>query len=140
MIPDKSRIELFELLGAWCDGTLDAAARRRLEDFLASDAAARQAYIEYLDMHARLYWDRRSPSLAASLLTAVGEQSDGVFATCCEPDDTVESRVTREGPATLRSLARRASSVRPISPRGRRLLHNRAVLIGAVVASTSGPR
>ncbi len=90
MIPERSSSalceeELFELLAAWCDGTLDEADRRRLEACLKSDAEARQLYIEYLDMHARLHWDRRSPALAASLLTAFETQegnrgSDMLFA------------------------------------------------------------
>ena len=69
------RADLYELLAAWCDGTLDEAACRRLEGHLGSEnidggAAARRFYIEYLDMHARLRWDRREPAMARALQTA----------------------------------------------------------------------
>ena len=43
---------LDELLAAWCDGTLDEAACRRLEGHLGASAAARRLYIEYLE-HSR---------------------------------------------------------------------------------------
>jgi ferric-dicitrate binding protein FerR (iron transport regulator) len=69
VFPDQCG-ELYELLGAWCDGTLDAAECRRLEDQLGSSAAARRFYIEYLDMHARLRWDRRLPVMARALQAA----------------------------------------------------------------------
>jgi hypothetical protein len=95
MIPERSSLEVFELLAAWCDGTLDEAGRQRLEERLASDSAARQCYIEYLDMHARLYWDRRSPSLAGSLLAAVGPEADVSVATCCARENSVEAGLQR---------------------------------------------
>ena len=67
--------DLYELLAAWCDGTLDEEACRRLEWHLGpknidGGVAARRFYIEYLDMHARLRWDRREPAMARALQTA----------------------------------------------------------------------
>lgn len=46
--------ELQELLSALCDGGLDAPGHARLETILARDAEARELYLQYLDMHARL--------------------------------------------------------------------------------------
>jgi hypothetical protein len=50
----ESRAELLELLSALCDGQLDAPGHARLESLLAQDAGARELYLQYLDMHARL--------------------------------------------------------------------------------------
>jgi hypothetical protein len=50
----ESRPELLELLSALCDGALDAQGLARLEALLAQDAGAREVYLQYLDMHARL--------------------------------------------------------------------------------------
>jgi ferric-dicitrate binding protein FerR (iron transport regulator) len=48
------RGELLELLSALCDGGLDAPRQARLEELLAQGAEARQVYLQYVDMHARL--------------------------------------------------------------------------------------
>ena len=118
MIPERSssafqrESELFELLAAWCDGTMDQTGRRRLEERLASDAEARQQYIEYLDMHARLYWDRRSPALAASLLTAFETQEVDMASICRSRAAAVQARRASERTSPIRSLVRRASPIR----------------------------
>ncbi len=112
MIPERSSLELFELLALWCDGTIDQAGQRRLEERLASDAAARQHYIEYLDMHARLYWDRRSPALAASLLTAFETHEVDMASICRSRADAVQARRARERNSPIPSLIRRESLIR----------------------------
>jgi len=50
----ESRDELLGLLSALCDDVLDADGVARLEASLANDAAARELYLQYLDLHARL--------------------------------------------------------------------------------------
>src|SRR5688572_16927618 len=50
----EARSELQELLSALCDGVLDATRHARLEALLAQDAEARELYLHYVDMHARL--------------------------------------------------------------------------------------
>jgi ferric-dicitrate binding protein FerR (iron transport regulator) len=50
----EARRELLELLSALCDGELDAGGHARLEALLARDAEARELYLQYVDMHARL--------------------------------------------------------------------------------------
>lgn len=53
MSPEVRR-ELQRLLSALCDDRLTDAEHTRLEELLDADAACRQLYLEYLDMHARL--------------------------------------------------------------------------------------
>ncbi len=97
MTQEGASAELFQFLGNWCDGGLDDAACRRLEEILASSPSARQVYIEYLDMHARLICDRRSPVLVASLLTRFnGSLSDVEFAGSCRcPTSPIATRSRR---------------------------------------------
>jgi ferric-dicitrate binding protein FerR (iron transport regulator) len=53
MTPEARR-DLLELLSALCDGGLDAAGNARLEALLTQGAEARETYLQYVDMHARL--------------------------------------------------------------------------------------
>jgi WD40 repeat protein len=55
--------ELEGLLSRLCDGTLAAQELRRLGERMATDAAARRLYLEYLDLHAAL----GGPCAAAAL-------------------------------------------------------------------------
>src|SRR5262249_47671056 len=55
--------ELEGLLSRLCDGTLAAQELRRLGERMATDAAARRLYLEYLDLHAAL----GGPGAAAAL-------------------------------------------------------------------------
>src|SRR5262245_55970726 len=50
----EQRLELLRLLSAQCDEQLEDAEHARLEQLLSSDAEARQIYLQYVDMHARL--------------------------------------------------------------------------------------
>src|SRR5262245_46782553 len=50
----EARRELLGLLSALCDGDLDAERHARLEGLLADDAQARELYLQYVDVHARL--------------------------------------------------------------------------------------
>ena len=49
--------EISLLAAAFCDGTIDAAGFVRLEQWLANDPAARQWYIDYMDLHDELCAD-----------------------------------------------------------------------------------
>ena len=56
--PDQR--DLFDLLGALCDGTITPQQHEQLQHELAVDYAARQLYFEYLDLHLDLRrwpWD-----------------------------------------------------------------------------------
>jgi hypothetical protein len=55
------REELFELFEALCDGAITPAQHERLQHRLATDAAARQLYFDYLDLRLHLrQWQRAS--------------------------------------------------------------------------------
>ena len=47
--PDQ--YDLFDLLGALCDGTITPAQHEQLQQRLASDHESRQLYFEYVDLH-----------------------------------------------------------------------------------------
>src|SRR5688572_1544813 len=49
------QLELEQLLGSMCDGTLTAVNYARLDELLQSDDAARRFYNNYMFMHAALY-------------------------------------------------------------------------------------
>src|SRR5438270_7822901 len=49
----NDRDELLRLLSAMCDNQLSQEEDRRLQELL-TDAEARQLYLQYVDMHARL--------------------------------------------------------------------------------------
>lgn len=51
---DEQRRELETLLSAVCDGTIESLQHDRLEQMLRADADCRRAYLQYMDMHARL--------------------------------------------------------------------------------------
>ena len=104
MTPTVTRAELFQLLGGWCDGGLDDAACRRLDEILMASPPARQVYVEYLDMHARLICDRRSPVLVANLLTKFGDgPPDMEFVGPCHcPASPLTTRPARISLRTIR--------------------------------------
>jgi hypothetical protein len=61
------REEMFDLLAAVCNGTITAHEHQRLEQLLAADAAARQFYFDYLDLHLHLrQWQRTQAMPAAA--------------------------------------------------------------------------
>ena len=51
--------DLSPLLAALCDGTIDGDDFARLDRLLATDPAARQWYMAYMDLHGELVWDHR---------------------------------------------------------------------------------
>src|SRR5262245_34104139 len=53
MTPETRR-ELLRLLSSLCDGGLTDAEYARLEELLNQGAEAREHYLQYVDMHARL--------------------------------------------------------------------------------------
>jgi hypothetical protein len=63
--PTISPLELDRLLGALCDGTLAAEELRDLGNLISADASVRQAYLEYLDLHAALLCQGPVPELPA---------------------------------------------------------------------------
>src|SRR5690242_10699840 len=63
--------ELWTLVESVVIGAADADGFHRLEKRLHSDAAARQFYVEYLDLHAQLQWRTRGQSDGASPVPAV---------------------------------------------------------------------
>jgi len=50
-----SEIELYELFNALVNGTISSDQHARLDEFLASEPAARELYYDYLDVHLRLH-------------------------------------------------------------------------------------
>jgi hypothetical protein len=130
MMPDELQQELFELLAAWCEETLDEATRDRLEEVLASNAAAQQFYVEYLDVHARLYLDRCSPDVTASLLQGVEPQADRPAEICFSQANVLAARISGEMEEPLHSLVHRAAIPMPALPRIVRALQGRLVHVG----------
>jgi lysophospholipase L1-like esterase len=49
-------IELRKRLSSFCDGTIEEAEAAELAALLRENAAARRAYIEYMDLHAAIQW------------------------------------------------------------------------------------
>lgn len=66
--PDKPiEDELLDLTKQVCDGTISDADRDLLEQLLADHADLRKAYVDYLDVNARLAWRYRTgPTTSAS--------------------------------------------------------------------------
>ena len=62
-----------ELLAALCDETISPEEMQRLDRLICTEAAVRRAYLEYLDLHARLSYRFHQPAEAMSL-EATGEQ------------------------------------------------------------------
>jgi len=52
--PWKPPVELIDLISKTCDGLLSDADKQRLNEWLAEDARARNYYVRYLQVHARL--------------------------------------------------------------------------------------
>jgi len=72
-----SREDLFALMGALANDTITPDDYRRLEDHLLRDAAARQFYFDYLDIHFGLHdWQLRDEETAP--LAVLRQQLDGV--------------------------------------------------------------
>jgi hypothetical protein len=53
---DQSSKEMLELIEGYVAGSLDAAHEERLFYQLATEARARQLYLEYMDLHSALHW------------------------------------------------------------------------------------
>ena len=49
-----SNEKLFRLVGSLCNETISSAQHEQLQDLLSNDAAARQLYFQYLDVHLEL--------------------------------------------------------------------------------------
>lgn len=58
--PTLTRDELFRLLAAHCAGQLNKEDAHALARALRDDRAARELYIQYMDLHAALLWERSS--------------------------------------------------------------------------------
>jgi len=72
---DKSqREDLVQLLEALCEDRLGRDGAARLEELVLADAAARQFYLDYVDLHGTLYWD-----------TARGVDDSGLIEVADEP-------------------------------------------------------
>src|SRR4051812_24853288 len=67
--------ELWTLVEALVEGTLDDTTRQRLESRLRSDATARQFYVAYLDLHANLQWQTRGQSDRPASQNAIASAS-----------------------------------------------------------------
>ncbi len=48
---NESRAELHSLLGELCNGTLSVSRHAKLQSLLKADAAARNEYLDYIDLH-----------------------------------------------------------------------------------------
>ena len=64
----KHNTELLHLLSKLCSRELDDAQSRTLAEMLHRDPQARQAYIEYVDLHAALAWEASSAAELEHLL------------------------------------------------------------------------
>lgn len=65
--PNPFADELQELTRQVCEGTIDEASRDRLELLLSEHSELREAYLDYLDVNARLIWRYRTgPSAGPS--------------------------------------------------------------------------
>ena len=67
--------ELFELLEALCEDRLTPADVQRLEQLVLSDAAARRAYLAYVDLHGTLHWNAAHGADGANFEPAVSPHS-----------------------------------------------------------------
>src|SRR5439155_9973040 len=77
--------ELFELLETLCEDRLTPADAVRLEQLVLSDAAARRAYLAYVDLHGTLHWNAAYGSDGANFASAVSARSVDVPAEGTEP-------------------------------------------------------
>lgn len=79
--PDSSLSpELFELLEALCENRLAPADVQRLEQLVLSSAAARRAYLAYVDLHGTLHWNAAYGADVESLDPTVPSHSYDDFA------------------------------------------------------------
>jgi hypothetical protein len=96
--------DLIELVGRLADDQLDGEARTRLLQLLREDPSARAYYLDYMELHAQLYWKHSGPQAAGIGNREAMERGLGTLATsgreveCREPRaDSGEWRVESEG-------------------------------------------
>ncbi len=59
---EKEQDELLDLANDYAEGELTEAKRKRLDEWLQSDEAARRKFADFMHDHAALYWDQVSES------------------------------------------------------------------------------
>jgi hypothetical protein len=77
-MPNAERMPLVDLIAAHLEGWGSPAQFQQLEQLLESSAESRQFYIDHLDMHARLTWERSQVGRAV-VLTDWSLQSQQLF-------------------------------------------------------------
>jgi ferric-dicitrate binding protein FerR (iron transport regulator) len=80
MMNPEAQHELQRLLSALCDGQLAEEQRGRLEELLAADPDCRRAYLEYIDLHARLLMHPQVSSEPLPVVSGIASQRTRVAA------------------------------------------------------------
>lgn len=120
---DQQRRELESIVSALCDGVIDQQQHARLEQLLRADADCRRAYLQYVDLHARL---TSHPNLTSGIPLTDAADGDGL---CELTDDAVLERAR---------LAIEADGLDSWRPTPRSGLTSRFLLLTLLVAVSVG--
>jgi hypothetical protein len=80
---------LSDLLAALCDETIAPEEAGRLDHLICTDAAVRRAYLEYLDLHARLSYQFHQP---AEAVEAIGSAAELPSRPAADRQSTIDDR------------------------------------------------